>query len=269
VQPLGRHHARIRRLRALRRDAALRQAEGHFVAEGYHLAAEALAASAPIELALVTPRVFEHEEGRALVERLARRGVELCSTSDSVMDGLQDARSAQPLLLSMPLRPVTLEAVLQASAGAALILVACGVQDPGNLGALLRSTEAAWGTGLIAVEGGADLHHPRAVRASAGSIFRLPACRSRLDLVLAALRDRGVQRLAADGNLGTEHTRSDLRASIALFLGSEGAGLDAAIRERLDGAVRIATRPEVQSLSVGAAAAVVLFEAARQRAVRD
>jgi TrmH family RNA methyltransferase len=268
LEPLGRHHATIRRLRALRRDAGLRRSERVFIAEGFRLADEALSAGAPVEFALIAPRALSDEAGRELVGRLERRGVEIRATSEAVMDGLQDARSPRPLLLcvSMPVHEV--EQVLDAGDEPALLVVPCGVQDPGNVGTLLRSTEAAWGTGLVALGGGADLFHPRAVRASAGSIFRLPACAAETDELLGALRRRGVRCLATGGAEGVDPTKADLRGPVALFLGSEGGGIDAAIRRRLDGALSVRLRPGVESLSVAAAAAVILFEAARQRGKR-
>jgi len=266
MQPLGRHHRWIRRLRALRRDAALRRADGLFIAEGYHLAREALACAAPIELAVIAPRALERAEGRALVAALERRHVPLHSAADAVVDGLQDARSPQPMLLVVRLEAASLDAVLDQGAPPALIAVTTGVQDPGNLGTLLRSADAAGGTALVATGSGADLHHPRAVRASMGSIFRMPACSAEVETMLSALQRRGVRCLAANPATGTPYDACDLTSPTAIFLGGEGAGLDTAMAERLDERIRIPLRPGVESLSVGAAGAVLLFEAARQRA---
>jgi TrmH family RNA methyltransferase len=150
--------------------------------------------------------------------------------------------------------------------GVALVAVAVGVQDPGNLGSILRSADGAGATGFVTVGSSADLFHPRAVRASMGAIFRLPSAQeSEAEPLLAHLRRLGIATLAAHPSSELLYDLCDLRGPVALFFGGEGSGLHADLSRRLDGAVRIPMRRGVESLSVGAAAAVLLFEAARQR----
>jgi TrmH family RNA methyltransferase len=236
-----------------------------FVAEGPKLVDEALRSDAPIEFVVLARDLLGERADKGLVANvsaLEARGVPVYTIAESVMDSLQDARTPQPILAvvgrsessgtpPLPSRP--------------LVVVACGIQDPGNLGSMLRSSEAAGADLFVATSECASLYHPRAVRASAGSIFRLPtvAC-SIADL--AALLDRIEMRwigtMAADG---TDYHAVNLTEGVALFFGAEGAGLPAAIVRRLDASVRIPMRSGVESLSVGAAAAVMLFEAARQR----
>ncbi len=260
---LGRTHPVIRRVRALRRDARRREEEGVFLAEGIHLAQEALRAGAGVELALVSSLLDRVPEGREIRLGLEKGDIPIEETSESLLDSLQDARSPQPILLVV--RRIFRDPVLEGRPGVPLIVVAHGVQDPGNLGSILRTAHAAGATGFIATGDGADLYHPRAVRATMGSIFRLPAWTADPGRVLDALRERGIARVAADAATGVAYDRRDFRAPTALFLGREGSGLPRELVERLDGAVRIPLHPGVDSLSVGAAAAVLLFEAARQR----
>jgi TrmH family RNA methyltransferase len=254
MENLGRHHPAIRRLRTLRRDAARRRAEGLFLAEGFHLAEEALRSRTSIEEALVSPRTTASKQGRRLLEALQHRGVPCRATAASVLDSLQDARSPQPILLLVKRAEWTLERACGARAGPPLITVAHAVQDPGNLGALLRSTDAAGGTALLTSGRCADLHHQRTVRASMGSIFRLPALEVELSDLLRALEDRGVRRIAADPSAGELYHACDLRGPTAIFLGGEGAGLPADLLRRLDGRMHVPMRR-----------GVMLFEAARQR----
>ena len=261
---LGRHHATVRRLRALRRDGALRREEGVFVAEGMHLAQEALRANASVELVVVSDSLREHPEVHELLQALSEAAVPCHDVAPAVMDSLQDARSPQPILLVTRRRPLSIADCLDGARSAPLVVVAHGIQDPGNLGAIVRSADAAGATGLVAV-GGADLHHPRSVRATMGSIFRLPAVAAGWPELREQLRERKLTTLAASPAGGRSLYEQDLRLPTALVLGGEGGGLPPELEESLDGKVHVPMRDGVESLSVGAAAAVLLFEAARQR----
>ncbi len=265
----GRGHPSVRRIRALRRSGALRQAEGVVLAEGIHLAEEALAARAPVEIAWVSPRLSATEAGASLRARLERVAEELHEVEDARLDSLQDARSPQPVLLLVrrPLDP--LARALSGRGGVPLVAIAVGVQDPGNLGALVRTADAAGATGFVATGDGADLLHPRAVRATTGSVFRLPLARADAEELPGVLRAAGLLTVAAGPRAATDFRIVDWTRPTALLLGGEGSGLPEALLEAADERTSIPTHPGVESLSVGAAAAVLLFEARRQREVRS
>jgi TrmH family RNA methyltransferase len=150
--------------------------------------------------------------------------------------------------------------------GTPLVLVADGVQNPGNLGGLLRTAEAAGASGAILAGACADPFSWKALRGSMGSAFRLPHLRG-LPIVdaLDVLEARGVAVLATDKAGERRYDEADLRGPVALVVGSEGAGLPAAVRERAAARLRIPLAGPVESLNVAVAAALVLFEAARQR----
>lgn len=243
----------------------LREAEGVFVAEGVHLALEALKAEATIEAGVVSPRLSTTEEGRELARRLHATGIKLHESSDATLEALQDARSPQPVVLIVRRTPPTLSAVLSGRGGTPLLVVACGVQEPGNVGALLRTADAAGATGFVTNPGCANLTHPRAVRASMGAIFRLPAVETALDEVLEEVHSRQFRVIGADARGGVDYDTADWGGPVALFLGGEGAGLPPQVLSRLDQRVAVPMAPGVESLSVNAAAAVLLFTAARKR----
>jgi len=262
---LTRNHPFARRLRELRADPALRAREGVFVAEGVHLAGDALTAGAAIEAAVVSARLHANPEGRAIEERLRRAGVVVYETSESTLDQLQDARSPQPVLIVVKRPPETLATVLDGRGGTPLVVVACGVQEPGNLGALWRTADAAGASGFLATPGSASLTHPRTVRATMGSIFRLPATEAALPEALDAFQRRGLSVYGAEARDALPYDQVAWDGPIAVLFGGEGAGLPGEAAGRIGARVAVPMAPGVESLSVNAAAAVLLFEAARKR----
>lgn len=264
-EPIGRHHPLVRRLRALRRDGQLRKAESVLVAEGIHLVREALRHRAVLECVVVSPKLQRHEDGKALLREVADHRAPCHEVADSVLESIQDARSPQPVL-ALVRRPVWPDAAGFTPDGTpSLLVAACGLQDPGNLGTLLRTADAAAAGTCFVCGDSADVFHPRAVRATMGSIFRLPVLRAEPRELLGRLRARGIAALGADPSGGTDYRDSDLTRPVALFFGSEAAGLPRELLKSLDERLHIPLRAGVDSLSVAAAAAVLLFEAARQR----
>jgi len=155
---------------------------------------------------------------------------------------------------------------------ATLVVALVGVQDPGNVGTILRSAEAFGATGAIAARGTADPWSPKAVRASAGSALRLPLLRGiAAPVAMAQLRIAEVSILAASKaegkaeNKGSAARVADLRGPCAIFIGSEGHGLPRDIENSADATIRIPMSDAVESLNAAVAASVVLYEAARQR----
>jgi TrmH family RNA methyltransferase len=242
----------------------LRRAERAFVAEGLHLAQEALASGVEIELALVSSRLAALAEGAEILRALEARRTDVAEVDEALLASLQDARSPQAVLLVVRYPTLSPDEAVD-STPRPLVAVAAGVQDPGNLGALVRTADAAGAAACWICDGCADPYHPRAVRATMGSIFRLPIFLGPPAEAFRRLRERGLRLIGADPARGVDYDRADLAGATALVFGGEGAGLLEAWRACLDGCVRIPMRSGVESLSVGASAAVVLFEAARQR----
>jgi len=145
------------------------------------------------------------------------------------------------------------------------LVAIAGIQDPGNLGTILRSAEAFNAAGVLLGENTASAFNAKVVRASAGSIFRIPIVPVKLADVLRQLRDRGLRLLATSSHKGTLLDRVDLRAPAAIFIGNEGAGLSRDLLAEMDEVIVIPHSPRVESLNAGIAAGIVLYEAARQR----
>jgi TrmH family RNA methyltransferase len=149
----------------------------------------------------------------------------------------------------------------------ALVVVAAGLQDPGNLGTILRSAEAFGAGGVVLTESTVSVYNPKTVRATAGSIFRLPVVSAKRADLISQLREKQVQLLATSSHKGTPLHEAALRQPSALFIGNEGAGLAREIIAKMDDTLVIPQARPVESLNAGVAASIILYEAARQRSL--
>jgi RNA methyltransferase, TrmH family len=248
----------VKRLRALReRRGSL------MLLEGVKLVEEALAAGIAVREVAASPRAERHQRGRTLLRSLEARSVPVRWLDEPILASLSEVEASQGIV-ALAERPRFDEASVFRNP--ALVVVAIGVQNPGNLGALLRTAEAAGASGALLTTGCADACSWKALRGSMGSAFRLPQSAGLEPYAaLAALRREGVAAVAAslDGNM--TYAEWDWRRPSAVLLGGEGAGLPSEIEAAADARVSIPLAAPVESLNVTAAAAVVLFEAARQR----
>jgi len=230
---------------------------GLMVAETFHLLEEALRSD------LEVPLVLAAEGARAAVEKHVRgvAAVRLLVVADSLLPHLGSTETAQGVIALVRPPAWKLENIFW---GTPLVVVVDGLQDPGNAGAVVRAAEAFGATGVVFLKGAVSPFHPKTVRASAGSLFRLPFLTAvDTDLALAALRQRKVRLYAADPRGDRPLGGADLASPAALILGSESRGVTAALA-RTATRLRIPTRG-VESLNAAVAAGVLLYEAARQR----
>lgn len=263
----SRHNQRLKDIRRLRRSKGDRA-----LLEGPHLVAEAVAAGLALEEVLAAPGFFDHEgEGRELREVLAALPAPPLEVAPEVLAELADADAPKGLLAVARLPRGGVESLpLPAADGAdAVYLYLEGLQDPGNLGAVARSAEAAGALGLALAPGSAHPNHPRALRGSAGSLLRLPAATKVApeDLDRRLNRKGERPRWAALVPRGGESVwRADLAGPLVLAVGGEGPGLSEELLERADLRLTIPLAPPVESLNAAVAAALVLFEMRRRRA---
>ena len=201
--------------------------------------------------------------GDALASRVAGSGAAIRRVSAGVMGALSETETSQGVL-AVARRPVFEEARLFRDTP--LILVGVAIQNPGNVGALLRAAEAAGATGAYLTADSADPMSWKALRGSMGSAFRVPHVTALpAGDVLGRLAARGVATIAAVAGSGDRYDATDLTGPVALLLGNEGAGLPADLAARADRRAAIPMAPPVESLNVAVAAGILLFEAARQR----
>jgi len=144
-----------------------------------------------------------------------------------------------------------------------------GLQDPGNLGTILRSAEAFGSAGVVLGEGTVSPFNSKVIRASAGSLFRIPLVVSKaaggLEAILPKFRAQGVRLIATSSHKGTPLDQAGLAGPCAIFIGSEGAGLPKTLMSQVDELIAIPHTQQVESLNAGVAASIVLYEAARQK----
>lgn len=244
--------------RALLRGTLTR--EGCVVAEGFRLLEEALRSDCRVEVVLASESV------RAAVESHVRRlaGLRVVALPDNLFQDLSGTEAPQGVMALVRPPQWTLEQLFR---GKPLVVVLDGVQDPGNAGTVLRAAEAFGATGVLLVKGSVSPYNPKAVRASAGSVFRVPLVAG-LDATLAraALEQRRLDLYAAMPAGRKTLGEADLTRKSALIVGSEGRGVSEKLRA---GAIDLRIPLSgVESLNAAMAATVLLYEAHRQRMLR-
>jgi TrmH family RNA methyltransferase len=261
---VSRQNRRVKDIRRLRRSKGDRA-----LLEGRHLILEAMAAGLALEEVLATPAWLASGEGRELGAIFSRRTIEPLAVEPEVLESLTDADSPRGVLAVAALPRRGVEALPVCSADPYLYIE--GLQDPGNLGALARVAEAAGAAGIALSPGTAHPNHPRALRASAGSLLRLPVAvgvePDALDRHLTSCRPRWVALVPRHGE---DLYEARLDGVLILTVGAEGPGLSADLLERMrndDLRLTIPIEPPVESLNATVAAALVLFEIRRRRLV--
>lgn len=254
----SRQHPIVKEFRELARGAG-----GRMLLDGWHLLGEAANARVAVDkIAICGPPTRDEQ---VIVERLQRRGAQVVEVSGTVLNALSPVNTPTGVVASARTPSVTTAAVL--SPPPALVLAAAGLQDPGNTGAVIRSAAAAGATGVVLDELSADPWSWKALRASMGSAFHVPVVRHRaLASLVSGWKRKEVRILAAVPRGGASMYAVDFARPTALLLGGEGAGLGEEFLDVADEHVSIPMHGAIESLNAAVAAALLLFEAQRQRA---
>jgi RNA methyltransferase, TrmH family len=251
------------RLKELRRALAFPGREGHGLAgiEGPNLIEEALRAGLRITCVFAA-QGFEH----ILDPLQLPPDTEILLMPRELLDSALATEAPQPVAALIELPDWTWAHVLTPSRNAVpLIPVLAGIQDPGNLGTIMRSAEAFGADGVIALPGTVSGWNPKAIRASAGSIFRLPLVTSSVSECFTNLREGGVRILSTTIRAAEPVDLVDLTSAVAIIFGNEGNGVSESIAAHADEPVTISCPGAVESLNAAVAASVALYEASRQR----
>jgi TrmH family RNA methyltransferase len=233
--------------------------------DGAHLVGEALDAGLGFEVILVAAsRLSGSSEAGRLARELEQRGLPMAEVDDRAFDAVSPVRSPSGIA-AIALRTVQEPADLCARPDA-LVLAVADVQDPGNVGALLRSAEAGGATGAFVTGASANPFSWKALRGSMGSTLRLPTVTGTdPDAILATMQQGGMRTVAAVARGGADPDTIDWRGAVGLWIGGEGPGLAAELVERCDAQVTIPMAPQVESLNAAVAGALLVYAARRQR----
>src|SRR6478736_5270435 len=232
-------------------------AEGYLAVEGFRMIEEA------IRSGLRFQAVFFSEAGSVHATRLLPQ----IGSQVEVFLSAVSTESPQGVAALVKLRPYKFEELLESGSDPLLVGVA-GLQDPGNLGTIIRSAEAFGSRAVLLGEKTVSHFNPKTVRGSAGSLFREPLIRVKLGESIAILKQHGVRLLATSSHKGKPLHEANFTGAAMIVVGNEGAGVPADILSLADELVTIPHSPRVESLNAGIAASILLYEAARQRGTK-
>ncbi|ASS74591.1 hypothetical protein CIG75_06005 [Tumebacillus algifaecis] len=248
--------------------AALKQKKyrtqtGLYIAEGVRLVEDALASGAPIEAILVSGDL---QSGRydKIVNGVASQNIQVYEVTEQVMEHVSDTKTPQGVI-----------AVLRQTIGDPhdflenktdpLYLVLDGIQDPGNLGTMIRTADAVGATGVFLGKTCVDLYNPKVVRSTMGSMYHLPLFEVDLELFLPAMKRQGVRVVGTTTDADKTVFQHDFTIGTALVIGSEAHGLSAGIADLVDHSIALPMPGQAESLNAAIASSVMLYEALRQR----
>lgn len=249
-------NAQVKYVIALQSKAKVRREQKKFAVEGLRLVSE-VPAERLDKMYVTEAFLAEHPE--------FHEGLSPEIVSESVMKAMSDTQNPQGILGVVRQQEYSILEMCRGE-GAPLLLILENLQDPGNLGTIMRTAEAAGVTGVIMSRDTVDIYNPKVVRSTMGAIFRLPfAYADDLSTVMQQCRQRGIVTYAAHLKGRNTHDREDYRKPSAFLIGNEANGLTDELSSQADILVRIPMAGKAESLNAAVAAAVLSYEAARQR----
>lgn len=258
----SKENSAIKYLRSLS-DPKGRKKERAFLIEGTKMVEEALRDNLGVKMVVAAPDLVQHH-GKGILKLAESRSVEVLWISARLMDALSENKTPQPVMAVVKMQEHRENELT--THDAKLIVIAHQLQDPGNLGAIIRTAEAVGSSGVAVTTNTVDPYNAKAVRASMGSVLRLPIVPiGNGTAFLKGCKQQGFQTMATVLTGEKTHFDVDLVNPTVVVLGQEGAGLPQNIMDNVDLLVRIPMAKTIESLNVATAAAVVLYEAMRQR----
>lgn len=247
----------VKQLIQLNKKRKLRDERGVFIAEGPKMIEEA--PRERIEKVYAAAGYFEKYR-----ERLSLEGLDYELMEDSVFRAVSDTQTPQGILAVIRQQRSSLEEMLRPERP--LLILLENIQDPGNLGTILRTAEGAGATGVILSRGCVDLYNPKTIRSTMGSVYRVPTLYAEdLSQIAATLHEKGVRTFAAHLAGKNNYDQEDYRGGSAFLIGNEGNGLTEELSACAGTLIRIPMEGRLESLNAGVAASVLMYEAYRQR----
>lgn len=247
-------------------DPKVRKKEKAFLIEGVKMVEEALRDRLGVKQVIAAPSLTQHH-GKSVIKLAERSGIDILWISERLMDHVAESKTPQPVMAIVAMREHSEEELM--AHRSRLILIAHQLQDPGNLGTIIRTAEAVGAAGIGVTQNSVDPYNPKTVRASMGSILRLPVVKIADSRgFLGKCRKEGFQTAALVLNGKQTLFDMDLKKPTVVMLGQEGSGLQADSLEGIDQRIRIPMSETIDSLNVATSAAVFLYEAYRQRMIQ-
>lgn len=244
-----------------------REREGKFLLEGIHLVKEALDADWPLE-------IIAFDEGSGVLDAFEeyldgeeRNGPLWIPVSPEIIMKCSETDSPQPIFAVALKRPPLKELLFEQEQG--LVVVLDGVQDPGNVGTIVRSAAASGATAVILGKGTADLYNPKTIRSTMGALFHVPVLEADLTVLLPEAISQGIAVAGTSLQAAKSCYDYDFRRSTWIILGNEGSGMSVSVAELVENHLLIPMTGRAESLNVAMAATVLLFEAQRQRKIES
>jgi len=261
---------RIKQVVALR-DRRDRDKEGLFVIEGYRELLRSIEMGHPIEALYICPELFLGSNEPLLIQRIRESGAHLLCCTEAVFKKISYRDRPDGLIAVAPQRHRTLADLdtIVKSDSSPFFVVAEAIEKPGNLGTILRSSDAVGLSGLIVCDRCTDIHNPNVVRASVGTLFTVPVIEASNAETLQWLRNKSVLILAATPGASKEYTQVDMTQPLAIAVGTEQLGLSDFWMDQADIQVKIPMCGEADSLNVAMATTLLMYEALRQRRSKD
>ena len=244
-----------------------RDRQGLFLAEGVRLVEECANAGWPVKMCIYTEDAVRRERAQAVIERLSAADCRMVVVSEDIYNKISDTEQPQGIMVILKKRQFSIEQMLLSTDKLPLLVVLDGIQDPGNVGTIIRTADAAGSAGVIALKGSADIYAGKTVRATMGSLFHLPVMEglSAVEL-LQNLKQANIKLLATCLQQTDVYYQANFNCPAAIILGNEGQGISPELINAADACLNIPLIGHAESLNVSVAAGVILYEAVRQRA---
>jgi TrmH family RNA methyltransferase len=240
--------------------------KGHpplYLVEGLHLLETAISAGVFLREIFFTPDFPLRGKGQKILKALLKKPIKIYEVSENIMHKLADTGTPQGVIALVAHTPLTLSEI--PTKKDPLFTVIDGVQDPGNLGTIIRTSDAAGADGVILLPGTCDPFLPKVIRSTAGSIFHIPVLPADSPGLGKWLRERRIRLAVTSANSGESVFHAKLLGPMALLFGNEARGVGEGLRKSADVILKIPVYGKAESLNVAAAAAICLYEAVRQR----
>lgn len=261
IEALGSSHQSVRRLRRLLQKRSERWSEGVCVIEGPDLVNAALDTGADFEGIFVDEGALDDESVVALVTRAANDGIRIFLLATGTLEKISDAMTPQPILAAVRMAPRAVNELPEIR----FALVLHDIRDPGNAGTLIRSADASGASAVIITGQSVDPYNPKTLRATAGSIFRVPVVLCSLEAAVDELQSRGVRIWATVVRDGLDARKVDFTGPSAVVVGNEAQGLNSAEVALCDGSISIPMAGGAESLNAAIAGSLLAFHAYYQQ----